>query len=71
MKFLHVACAALLALNAGCLKTVTIRTVIEDDGSAERYIKIESQGERAPSVDSDLRLPERKGWELYKSTPSS
>jgi len=99
MKLTSVCCAALLLLNAGCVKIVIFRTVIKDDGSVERYVKIESRNGRAdkadskdekdaegqprtdrsdgdgpsaffrnnaPSVDSDLKLPDKKDWELYR-----
>ena len=59
--------AALLLANPGCLKVVTFRTIIEQDGSVERFVKIESRD--APDVDSDLRLPDKRGWQQYKKEP--
>jgi hypothetical protein len=54
-----------LLLAAGCLKDVTFRTVIEEDGAVNRYVRIKA--EHAPRVDSDLILPPKDGWQVYKN----
>jgi hypothetical protein len=67
MKAPRWAAAALLLANVSCLKIVTLRTVIHENGAADRNVCIESRD--APDVESDLRLPAKEGWQHYEKTP--
>ena len=65
MKTLRTCVAFLLLLNTGCLKTVTFNTVIRNDGAVDRHIQIACEG---VGLEDDLKLPDKKGWQVYKKT---
>ncbi|MFW6158928.1 MAG: hypothetical protein ACOC8E_06175 [Planctomycetota bacterium] len=61
----------LLLLCAGCLKTVTFDTVIHEDGSVDRHVRMVCTGgdaEHRVPLENDLRLPPEEGWQAYKKT---